>query len=312
MSEPVSKVVRRTKHFIENPSRMLTKLMVRHCPELVPDKQYIQYLWEQKMDYPLDLKNPRTFNEKLQWLKLYDRKPEYTTMVDKYRVKQWVADRIGEEYVIPTLAVYQSVDEIDLEKLPDQFVMKCNHDSGSVVICRDKDSFDLDAVKRRLGKAMKRNYYWNCREWPYKKVLPKIIAEEYLEEKNSYSISDYKFFCFNGLPKMMYVSKGLENHETAAMSFYDMNFDLLDCKRKDFKPCDGMVCKPMNFEKMKDFAGILSCNVPHLRVDFYEVDGKLFFGENTFSTNGGWIPFEEKRWDVLMGEWLELPKHHSR
>lgn len=306
MSEPVSKVVRRTKHFIENPSRMLTKLMVRHCPELVPDKQYILYLWEQKMDYPLDLKNPRTFNEKLQWLKLYDRKPEYTTMVDKYRVKQWVADRIGEEYVIPTLAVYQSVDEIDLDKLPDQFVLKCNHDSGGVFICKDKSTFDLKTVKEKLARALKINYFYAWREWPYKNIKPQIFAEAYLEDTITHSMSDYKFFTFGGKVKVMFIATDRNNPDTETkFDFFDSEFNHIDVKN-GHPNADTPPSKPKCFTEMIQLAETLSKGIPHVRCDFYEINGKVFFGEMTFFHWAGLVPFDPPSFDRKMGDWLDL------
>lgn len=306
MSEPVSKVVRRTKHFIENPSRMLTKLMVRHCPELVPDKQYIQYLWEQVMDYPLDLKNPRTFNEKLQWLKLYDRKPEYTTMVDKYRVKQWVADRIGEEYVIPTLAVYQSVDEIDLDKLPDQFVLKCNHDSGNVIICKDKTKFDLEVAKQKLATALRNDYYLRWREWPYKNVKRCIIVEKYLKNEDSDDLTDYKMMVFNAKVKCIFTCTNRKIGGGLNVTFFDTDWERLPFERKypaDFKP----IAKPASYPEMVEMAECLSEHLPFSRVDFYEVKGKPYFGEITLYPGAGFEPFNPKEWDATLGEWIELP-----
>ena len=215
------KLIRRTKHFVEDPEYMLGKLICRIIPNrYIPDKLYLKVLFRGSMGYKLDLRHPKTFNEKLQWLKLHDRNPLYTTLVDKYRVKQWVADKIGEEYVIPTLAVYQSVDEIDLDKLPNQFVLKCNHDSGGVVICRDKANFDLEAAKVKLAEAMKQNYYLNFREWPYKNVKRCIITEQYVSNKNQDTITDYKFFCFNGEPTFCQVITDRQTQET--IDFYDI------------------------------------------------------------------------------------------
>ena len=272
------------------------------------DETYIKWRYRLIFNKRLDIENPISFNEKLQWLKLYDRNFEYTKMVDKYEAKKYVASIIGEKYIIPTIGIYDKFNDIDFEKLPKQFVIKCTHDSGGLIICKDKDKFDKNAARKKINKSLKRNYYYSGREWPYKNVKPRIIVEKYMTDENSSSMKDYKFFCFNGVPKIMYLSEGLENHKTAAMSFFDMNFELVNCKRKDYKLLKYQPSKPRNFEKMKEFASLLSSGIPHLRVDFYEINGELFFGELTFYTNSGMIPFENEEWDLKMGKWVELPK----
>ena len=272
------------------------------------DETYIKWRYRLIFNKRLDIENPISFNEKLQWLKLYDRNFEYTKMVDKYEAKKYVASIIGEKYIIPTIGIYDKFNDIDFEKLPKQFVIKCTHDSGGLIICKDKDKFDKNAARKKINKSLKRNYYYSGREWPYKTVKPRIIVEKYMTDENSSSMKDYKFFCFNGVPKIMYLSEGLENHKTAAMSFFDMNFELVNCKRKDYKLLKYQPSKPRNFEKMKEFASLLSSGIPHLRVDFYEINGELFFGELTFYTNSGMIPFENEEWDLKMGKWVELPK----
>ena len=275
---------------------------------IVPDKLYLKLKYKNVFNKKLDLKNPQTFNEKLQWLKLYDRKEIYTTMVDKYEAKKYVADIIGEEYIIDTLGVYDNFDDIDFDSLPNQFVIKCTHDSGGIVICKDKSKFNYDEARKKIEQSLKRNYYYSGREWPYKNVKPRIIIEKYMEDNNSKSMKDYKFFCFNGEPKIMYLSEGLENHSTASMSFFDMNFNETTCKRKDYKLFEYKPEKPKNFEKMKKYARLLSKNIPHVRVDFYEINGKVYFGELTFSTCSGFIPFEDEKWDYKLGSWLNLNK----
>ena len=271
------------------------------------DRVFIKHQYKKMFGKEIDLENPKTFNEKVNWLKLYDRKDIYTKMVDKYEAKKYVSDLIGDEYIVPTIGVWDSIDEIDFSKLPNKFVMKCTHDSGGLYICKDKSKINLRKLKLKFKLIMKRNFYYRDREWPYKNVKPRIIVEELLEDKNSNSLSDYKFFCFNGEPKLMYMSIGLENHETASMSFYDMNFELTDCKRKDYKKINFKPNKPVNFEKMIKLSKILSKNIPHLRVDWYEVNGKLYFGELTFSTCGGFVPFEDEKWDIKLGNMLVLP-----
>ena len=173
---------------------------------IIPDALYLKLRYWKVFHKPLNLKNPQTFNEKLQWLKLYDRKPEYTCMVDKYKAKQYVAERIGQEYIIPTLGVWDSFDEIDFDALPDQFVLKCTHDSGGLVICQDKKTLDKEAARRRITASLQRNYFWANREWPYKNVKPRIIAEVYMQDTVTAELRDYKFFCFNGTAKLLFIA----------------------------------------------------------------------------------------------------------
>lgn len=187
------------------------------------DETFLKMAYKRKFGKELDLNNPVTFNEKLQWLKLNDRKPEYTEMVDKFMAKKYVASIIGQEHIIPTLGVWSRFDDIDFDKLPTQFVLKCTHDSGGLVVCKDKSNLNKKAAKKKIEKSMKTNYYKGGREWPYKNVKPQIIAEEYMEDISGNGLTDYKFYCFNGVPKYLYVSNGMDNHETARLSFLTMN-----------------------------------------------------------------------------------------
>lgn len=284
------------------------KILKKMILDKLNDELFLKLLFKKVMKYNLDLNKPKTFNEKLQWLKLYDRKDIYTTMVDKYEAKKFVSNLIGEEYIIPTLGLYNSFDEIDFEQLPNKFVIKCTHDSGGLVIVRDKSKLDIINAKKKIEESLKRNFYYNNREWPYKNVKPRIIAEKYIEDTKQKDLRDYKFFCFDGEPKIMYLSEGLENHETAGISFYDMDFNLTDCKRSDYRTIAYTPDKPKNFEKMKELASILSKDIPHLRVDFYEIDGKILFGELTFTTCAGFVPFEDKKWDKILGGYINLDK----
>ena len=275
---------------------------------ILSDKTFLKILYFVKMEKKLDLENPQTYSEKLQWLKLHDRNPEYTKMVDKYEAKEYVRKIIGDQYIIPTIGIYNSFDEINFDELPNQFVIKCTHDSGGLVIVKDKNSIDLNSIKRKINTSLRRNYYYSNREWPYKNVKPRIIIEKYMEDKKSAFMKDYKFFCFDGVPVVMYLSEGLENHNTARMSFFDMNFQLMDFKRRDYKLMDYTPDKPKNFDKMKEFASILSQNIPHVRVDFYEINGNLYFGELTFFTCSGLIPFENPKSDVELGKYIKINK----
>ena len=224
----------------------------------LPDAFYLKIAFKCLTNQKLDLDSPRTFNEKLQWLKIHDRKDVYTTMVDKYEAKKYVANIIGEEYIIPTYGIYDRFDSINFDKLPNQFVIKCTHDSGGLVICRDKSLFNKQKAKKLINKHLRKNYYWRCREWPYKNVKPRIIIEKYMEDDSNRTMKDYKFFCFNGNAKLMYLSEGLEDHSTAGISFYDMDFNEAEFWRADYKKFDKKPKKPFNFEKMKEIAKVLS------------------------------------------------------
>lgn len=294
------------KKFCTNPNSRFGYLSKIGLLNLMSDEAYIKKEFKLNMGYDLDLSNPRTFNEKLQWLKLHDHQERYTTMVDKFEAKKYVGKIIGEEYIIPTLGIYENVDEINFDELPNRFVIKCTHDSGGIIICKDKRKLNIEVTKSKINKFLKRKFYYVHREWPYKNVKPRIIIEKYMEDKNSQSMKDYKFFCFNGSPEIMYLSEGLENHKTAEMSFFDMDFKMVDCRRKDYRPLHYVPNKPKNFEKMKKFASILSTNIPHVRVDFYEINGKLYFGELTFFTASGYIPFATEEWDKKLGDMIDL------
>lgn len=270
------------------------------------DKMYLKIMYYLIFKEKLNIENPRKFNEKLQWLKIYDRKQEYINYVDKYEVKKIVEEKIGKEYIIPTLGIYNSWDEIDFDKLPNQFVIKCTHDSGGIEICKNKNEFDFERAKKKICKNLKKNFYYLGREWPYKYVKPRIIIEKYMEDSRMKSMRDFKFFCFSGKPEIMYISEGLENHETASMSFFDMNYNLVDLKRRDYKLLADKPKKPVNFEKMVEYSSILSNGIPHLRCDWYEIDEKLYFGELTFFTCSGFVPFEKEEWNEKMGKMINI------
>lgn len=277
---------------------------IRYALRFLPDKAYIQANYFLHTGKKLDLEEPTTFNEKLNWLKLYDHDPKYTDMVDKYAVKKIVGDMIGEEYIIPTLGVWEHFDEIDFDSLPDQFVLKCTHDSEGLVIVKDKASMDMDAAREKLENALKHNFYYIGREWPYKNVPPRIIAEPYLEDHIDGQLKDYKFFCFDGEVKAMFIASDRTAGETK-FDFYDLDFNHLDITQK--YPHAKENRKPSGWDKMIELAGIISKGVPHVRVDFYEVDGKVYFGEYTLYHFSGFVPFEPPVWDKTFGDWLKLP-----
>lgn len=299
--------IRQIIFFATHPKRFLGVMLSYIAPFIKDDEIFIRLRWKLCMDYPLNLENPQTFNEKLQWLKLHDRKPIYTTMVDKYEAKKYVADIIGEEYIIPTLAVYDRVEDIDFDKLPNQFVLKWTHDSGGLVICKDKSKFNIAEACKKLKKGERSHYYWRSREWPYKNVKPRIIAEQYMEDSKTSELRDYKFFCFDGEVKALFIATERQKKgEETKFDFFDADFNHLDI-RNGHPNASKPIEKPVKFEEMKILAAKLSVGIPHLRVDFYEVDGKVYFGELTFSHWSGMKPFDPVEWDVKFGEWIKLP-----
>lgn len=275
---------------------------------LIPDKPYLQMMYRLHMGKKLNLKNPKTFNEKLQWLKLYNRKPEYTIMVDKVKAKEYVANIIGEDYIIPTLGVWDDPDDIDFDALPDQFVLKCNHNSGKgMCICRDKSKLDIPKVKAELRKGLKENYFLHGREWPYKDVPRKILAEKFMVDEDEPELRDYKFFCCNGEPKYCQVISDRSTDEK--IDFYDMDWNrllgLLGLA-DNIHNSDHDICRPSSFEEMKVFAKKLSKNIPFSRIDFYEINHRLYFGEITFFPASGFGCFRPDEWNERMGELIVL------
>ncbi|NTQ65724.1 glycosyl transferase [Enterococcus faecium] len=275
----------------------------------LPDKVFLEKEYKAYMGKNMDIDNPVGFNQKLQWLKIYDRKPEYSMMVDKFEVKKYVASIIGEEYIIPTLGIWENFDEIDFAKLPNQFVLKCTHDSGGVVICRDMKTFDLKKARKKINKSLKNDYYLKGgREWPYKNVKHKVIAEKYMQDGQTSELRDYKFYCFHGEPKFLYLSQGLEDHSTAQISFVELDWKRASFGRCDYKPFTELPPRPINYDLMIELARKLSMDIPFLRVDLYEINGNVYFGELTFTPCGGMMPFDPPTADIYVGEFLNLKK----
>ena len=278
---------------------------------LFPDELYLRLMFRLKMQHKLDLNNPQTFSEKIQWLKLYNRKPLYTSLVDKYAVKDYVAKIIGEEYIIPTLGVWNSANDINFDILPDQFVLKTTNGSGGndVVICKDRSKFDKANAIIRLNRSLKKNVYKSLREWPYKNVQPRIIAEKYMEDESG-ELRDYKFFCFNGKVKCLQVDydRFVEHHR----NIYDTNWNLLPFTIKYPSKENSVIKKPENFSIMLDFAARLSENIPHVRVDLYNINGHVYFGEMTFFHGSGYEKFCPDVWNRQFGDWIELPMKEGK
>ncbi|MBO7237949.1 MAG: hypothetical protein J6U96_01485 [Elusimicrobiaceae bacterium] len=273
---------------------------------VLPDEWYIQLQYFHHFHRFANLKNPQTFNEKLQWLKLHDRNPLYTTLVDKYAVKKWVADKIGEQYIIPTLAVWQKAEDIDFDKLPNQFVLKVNHDSGGLVICHDKSKLDKQEAVAKLARALKNNGYWYGREWPYKNVKPCIIAEKYMED-NAHHLNDYKFFCFNGKAKFILFGSNRFEKGGLKVTFYDTNWQKLPFARA-YHSVDNPAEKPSQLPAMCQLAEQLARQMPFARIDFYVIGEQIYFGEITLYPASGMEGFNPAQWDKKIGDLVELPE----
>jgi hypothetical protein len=256
------------------------------------------------MHKKLDLKNPKTYSAKLQWLKLYDRRPEYSAMVDKAEAKKVVANLIGEQYIIPTLGIWEKFDDIDFDELPDQFVLKVTHDSGGVIICKDKSKLDIAAARKEINFSLKHNYFAYGREWPYKNLKPRIIAEQLMVDESGEELKDNKFFCFDGEPKAMFIATD-RPHDTR-FDFFDMDFNHLPFTN-GHENATKKIHKPQNFELMIELASKLSKGIPQVRVDLYSINGNVYFGELTFFHWGGMVPFVPEEWDYTFGSWINLP-----
>ena len=275
---------------------------------LLPDSWYLKYRYKQVFGRSLDLKHPKAFSEKNQWLKLHDRKPIYSKLVDKYEVKPIIAKIIGDEYIINTLGVWDNYEDIDFDKLPNQFVLKCTHDSASITICLDKTKFDKNQHAWKYNDIyMKRDYYhYENKQWAYKGIKPRIIAEEYIQDDQYDSLSDYKLYCFNGVARGVYVT--INRFTNLSVSMYDMDWNLMPFEH--IHPNQGeKIEKPKNLELMRKLAEKIANFIdnPFVRVDFYETNGKVYFGEITFYPEGGMGYFKPEEWDYILGSWIKLP-----
>ena len=286
--------------------RVLHKLLCITAP-MYSDEFFLKSKFRLIFGKKLNIQTPQSYNEKLQWLKLYNRRAEYTQMVDKIEVKKYVASKIGWEYIIPTLKVYDSLDEVNFDELPNQFVIKCSHDSGGVVVCKNKNLLDKRTTIRKLSKGLKQNFYYQTREYPYRDVKPRLIAEQYMEDESGYELKDYKIFCFNGKPKLSFVASDRQKEgEETKFDFYDLDWNYIPVINGHPRSKNG-IAKPQNYEKMLELASILSEGIPHVRVDFYNINGKIYFGELTFFHWSGFVPFEPEEWDYTFGSYLTLP-----
>lgn len=276
--------------------------------DTMPDDDYLKRKFKAIMGKELNLENPQTFNEKLQWLKLYDRKPEYTMMVDKYRVREYIAKTIGAEYLIPLLGVWEDPEDIDFDALPDQFVLKCNHNSGlGMCICKDKSKLDIEKVKQDLKRGLQQDYYLTGREWPYKNVARKIVGEAYMSDGNE-ELSDYKVHCFNGEPRFILVCRDRFRDSGLTEDFFTPKWEHMLLKRPDIPNSKAEIPHPETLERMLDLSKKLAKELSFARIDFYEVNGKIYFGEITFFPASGFKKFEPEEWDNTLGQWIALPE----
>lgn len=277
---------------------------------IIPDRIYLAIKYRKHFGYWMDFNNPKTFCEKLQWLKLYDRKPVYTTMVDKYAVKDYIGDKIGQEYIIPTLGVWDRVEDIEWDSLPNQFVLKCTHDSGGIVICKDKRLLDVEKAMLKLQKSMKYDFYLAGREWPYKNVKHRIIAEKFMEDEKEHDLKDYKFFCFDG--EVKYFKIDYDRYSKHGANYYDRDCNLLDICEPQCPPNFSKKIEiPQNINRMIELAELLSKGFPFLRVDFYSINGSIYFGELTFYPAGGMEAYQPEKWNEIIGEWIKLPRNNE-
>ena len=281
------------------------KRFLKTCTRILPDSIYVRLDFIRNLHRIPNLRTPVTFNEKLQWLKLYNHDPAYTGMADKLLMREYVRRHAEEAGTVPVLGVWDRFDDIDFNSLPDRFVLKCNHDSGCYVICRDKKSLDLEEARRTIEESLGMNYYYCYREWVYKGIVPRVFAEEYLEPNEGQFLWDYKFFCFNGEPRIMYMEKEASEQKTEA--FFDMEGRFLDLEMDDPRP-DTPPELPDCFDKMKNIAKKLSKGIPFLRVDLFFAGGKIYVGELTFFHCSGLGPVRPEKWNRILGSWIVLPE----
>ena len=297
---------------IKKPSLLFLSLGHRGFFNWMDDDTYLKIAYKIKLGSKLNLENPLTFNEKLQWLKIHDRNPLYTKLVDKYEVKKYVADKIGEQYIIPTYGVWDRFDDIDFNSLPSKFVLKCTHDSGGIVIVPNKDNLDIKSAKKKLEESLCHNYYWGQREWPYKNVKPRIIAEKYMEDSNdSKELVDYKLMCFNSKVKCSFTCTNRGSKDGLKVTFFDTEWNRMPFIRH--YPADiSCMDKPKSYDEMIVLAEKLSEKIPFARIDFYEIHDRPYFGEITLFPGSGMEEFDPSDWDLELGKWIDLPNKEGK
>ena len=289
-----------------------TRLKILNASPL-PDRLSLKIMFRLRLHQKLDLKNPKTFNEKMQWIKLYDRRPEYVRMVDKLRVRDYIAEKIGEEHLIPLLGHWDRYEDIDFRSLPDQFVLKCNHDSGSVKIVHDKNAIDHAEFRTFFDTRLRENPYKYGREWPYKQVKPCIIAEKLMEDSaGKGDLTDYKIHCFSGEPRAVQVISDRFSPEGIKNDYYTLDWKNYGLRRGEMHNAEYLAPRPEQLPEMLTLARKLSEGIPFVRTDFYVIDGKVYFGEMTFFPASGFNPFTPDKWDRVFGDWIQLPEKKTK
>lgn len=271
---------------------------------VIPDRCFVPFQYRMATGRKLKLNNVSTFNEKIQWMKLFDRNPMYPIIVDKYKVREYVSERVGDNYLIPLLGKWDSLDAINIDSLPEQFVLKCNHDSGGISICQDKSRFDWNKEKKKLAIHMRQNHYYLSREWAYKEVKPCIIAEKYMQDKKTGELRDYKFFCFSGEPR--YVQVDFNRFVNHKRNIYNLDWNFIDLTIKCPNAPNQFIEKPENFDVMLEVAKKLSVGFPQVRVDLYSVNGDVYFGELTLYHGSGFEKFTPEKYGEEFGSYIDL------
>lgn len=289
----------------KSPQKLLLPAGQNGLLKFCPDRAYLKAVFKAETGYTLDLNHPKTYNEKLQWIKLYDRKPEYIIYADKYRVRDYVAKRLGEKYLVPLIGMYKKAEDIQWNELPNRFVLKCNHASGTNIICKDKNELDIVSTVKQLNAWLKKNAFWGAREWCYKDIEPCIICEEFIETQDGNTPDDYKFMCFNGVPRLIQVHHDRYGDHT--LDYYTPEWKKADLQRIDADVSEHNVEKPDKLDEMLSIAKELSKDMYYARIDLYYVNNKIYFGEITLYPTGGFSTFTRHEDDLLLGSYIKLP-----
>ncbi|MDO4573290.1 MAG: ATP-grasp fold amidoligase family protein [Clostridia bacterium] len=300
------------KDYIKNPCRVFMLLGDRGLLNWMPDEPFLRLIYRANTGKKLHLDPPVTFCEKLNWLKLYDRRDCYTQYADKLGVRDYVAETIGAEYLVPLLGVWDDPQDIDFNSLPDRFVLKATHDSGSILICRDRERFDRDATVKYFQKALRNRFYLKGRERQYEYVIPRVIAETYLDSGSDALPTDYKIYCFDGKARALYTGTDRGTDRDFKMTFYDMAWRRLPIGFQGYPMSTEDIPEPGHLDQMRHLAERLSAGIPLMRVDFYEVDGRVYFGEMTICDGSGFSPLEPPEWEERFGAWIGLPEEGLR
>lgn len=292
-------------NLVKKPHKLLLPAGQNGLLNFISDEKYLRAVFKAETGYPLDLSHPKTYNEKLQWLKLYDRRPEYILYADKYKVRDYISETIGKKYLIPLVGMYKNAKDIPWNHLPNRFVLKCNHASGTNIICKDKSKLNICATEKQLNRWLKKNAYWGAREWCYKDIDPCIVCEEFIGTEDGNTPDDYKFMCFNGVPRLIQVHHDRFGNHT--LDYYTPTWERADLKRIDADVSDKTLSKPDNLEEMLYLSRVLSRDMYYARIDLYCINGKVYFGEITMYPTGGFSTFENYEDDLLLGSYMKLP-----